>query len=158
MFDLQIYVAAAVFTVASGILLFAFRKVLYAVLALSSAFLGSALIFLYLNQVIVALLQLLVFVGGLSTYLIVAVAAETKGTRLLRKYRFSIFFVFLAAALSSMMLYVGSGYSGSGNSFTASALSAFQEYYGLLFAAVLLLFATTIGGLLVIKKFSRVIV
>ena len=68
--------AIAAFTIISAAWVFLSRKLMHSVIALTIAFTGSASVFALLGQAEMALLQLFVFVGGLSTYLIVAVAAE----------------------------------------------------------------------------------
>ncbi len=74
-------VLLAAFTVASGMMMFLNKKLLHSVLFLALAAIGSSLIFIYISQTLVALLQLLVFVGSLCTYLIVVVAMEDEGNQ-----------------------------------------------------------------------------
>ena len=54
----------AILTAASGIAMILQRRLVHSVIFLAVAAAFSSFIFLYLNQVLVALLQLLVFVGG----------------------------------------------------------------------------------------------
>ena len=74
----------AVLTVLASLLVFVQRKLVHAVLALTTAFSASAILFLILNQPFIALLQILVFVGGLSTYLMVSLSNEEKNRRYFR--------------------------------------------------------------------------
>jgi len=146
----------AIATVLSGLLLFLQNKLLHSVIFLALAAAGSSLIFLYMQQALVAMLQLLVFVGGLSTYLIVAVATEEK------KLKMSNAAVFVAASviLSAGLLAALSNLTAApleSNSFSALAQSAISIYFAFLFAAVFLLFAASVGSIIVIKKFSKLV-
>ncbi len=148
----------AVFTIAASMLVFLRNKLLHAVIFLATCSLGSALIFLYLGQVLVALLQLLVFVGGLATYLIVAVAAEEKKLiKLASKVRF-VFAAIVIALVLLIFLPLPPNPQNAGNDFSAVAEAGFSSYYIILFAAVLLLFAVGIGSVLIIKKSSKLVV
>lgn len=147
----------AAVTVLSGAALFLQRKLLRSVVLLAMAAAGSALIFLYLGQVLIALLQLLVFVGGLSTYLIVAVATEEKKVNMRSAWAFVLASVVIAAGLLAAVSTLNTTQQAS-NSFSASAESAIQGYYAVFFSAVFLLFAAAIGSVAVIKKFSRLVV
>lgn len=147
----------ALLIIGFSVALFALKKILRAVIALSGAFLMSSLFFLYLGQTLAALLQLFVFVGGLPTYLIVAVAAEEKD-----KERFDIRLFFLLALLLSIVL--SSTFMGintevtTGNNFLALAGSALQAYSMILYLIVFMLFSATIGSILAIKKFVKLVV
>lgn len=147
----------AILTALSGIALFLQKKLLHSVIFLALAASVSSLIFLYLNQVLVALLQLLVFVGGLSTYLIVAVAAEEKKVGIRSAIAFLIASFVIAAGLLAAIPGFQAPISG-GNDFSAVAQAAIQQYYAMLFMAVSLLFAVAIGSVIVIKRFSKLVV
>ncbi len=150
--------ALVLFTLAPAALVFLERKLLNAVICLAVAAVGSSLLFLYLGQTLVALLQLFVFVGGLSTYLVVAVASEEKQSKTLGRARFLVAAVALAAVLSLVLSGIGLGQQQAGNSFASSALAAFGSQYAMLYAAAFLLFATAAGSVLVMRRFSRMVV
>lgn len=59
----------------SAISVFIFRNILHIAAAISVLFFLNSLLFLALNQPILAVIQLLIMVGGVSTYLFVGVAA-----------------------------------------------------------------------------------
>ena len=61
-----LYVLISVFAVISALLVFVFKKLLHAALALTVTFLASALLFAAIGQTFIGLLQILIFVGGLS--------------------------------------------------------------------------------------------
>ncbi len=144
-------------TVVSGVALFLQKKLMRSVVFLALASFGSALIFLYLNQPLVALLQLLVFVGGLSTYLMVAVATEEKRV----KMRNAIVFVIAGALMTAALFTALSGLQTAqlaNNDFSTAAQSALSSYYAFFFIAIFLLFATAIGSVVVIKRFAKLVV
>lgn len=151
-------VIISIFTIGSGIALFLSKRLLHAVLSLTFAFMGSALVFIYLGQSFIALLQLFVFVGGLSTYLVVAVAADqTKSNT--ETLKFVILLVAIALGLSAIL---GSNASlfnqtSSSHSFTEAAIPAFNTYYPILFMLALLLFGTVIGSIIIIRRFVRLV-
>jgi NADH:ubiquinone oxidoreductase subunit 6 (subunit J) len=147
----------AIIAVAPGVALFLQKKLIHSVVFLAIAAAASTLIFLYLDQVLVALLQLLVFVGGLSTYLIVAIAAEEKQVKLTSRVRFLLATVMIAAVLSALLLSLPAGVA-AGNDFSSVAQASFSDYFALLLIAVLLIFASAVGSVLVIKKFARLVV
>jgi uncharacterized MnhB-related membrane protein len=142
--------------VISGIFVFVQRKLLHAVTALAAAAAVSALMFLYLDQALVALLQLLIFIGGLSTYLMVAVAAEEKFVNMRSVASFAAAFVLLGAVLADAVYELpAQAYGGTG--FVQLAESAIGQYYGLILASIFLLFAAAIASVLVIKRFVKLV-
>lgn len=158
MLDIYLFYAIAALTVISSLFIFVQRKLIYAVIALTAAFLGSSLLFLLLGQTLVAMLQLIVFIGGLSTYMIVAVSSEEKNSKMIKLPIFAIVFVLLLVGLSLTLGYVPSQSQNNAPSFLNAASSAFQSQYPTLYLIVIMLFAITISGTLIIKKFVRLIV
>lgn len=148
----------AAFTAISAVAVFAQRKLIHSVVALASAFTGSALLFFLIGQTMIALLQLLVFVGGLSTYLIVAIAAEEKNAKTLRVPVLVAAVVLLLGALSLMIGYAQPSSPAGQANFIGSAAIAFGSDYALLYVMGALLFGTVISGVLIIRKFSRLLV
>ncbi len=142
--------------VTAGIFVFVQRKLLHAVTALAAAAAVSALVFLYLNQALVALLQLLIFVGGLSTYLMVAVAAEEKFVNMRSAASFAAASILLGAVLIASV-YGLPARAPSGTNFVQLAESAIGQYYGLMLASIFLLFAVAIASVLVIRRFARLV-
>jgi NADH:ubiquinone oxidoreductase subunit 6 (subunit J) len=155
MADPSLFIVIALFTIASALLVFLFRKIVHSVLALTAAFIMSAVIFLYLGQTLIALLQALIFVGGLSTYLIVAIGVEEKGQKYSDPRVFLLTTIILAAGFSIMALQSGNPTPAAQNIMQDSAAASLQSYYALIFAAVLLLFSAAMGSVIFIKKFVK---
>jgi NADH:ubiquinone oxidoreductase subunit 6 (subunit J) len=64
-----------VLALAASIFVFIFRNILHIAAAISVLFILNSALFLALNQPTLAVIQLLIMVGGVSTYLFVGVAA-----------------------------------------------------------------------------------
>src|SRR5208283_373994 len=97
-----IFIIISILTIGSAMAVFFSKRLLHAVLALTLAFGGSALFFLYADQPFAAFLQLFILVGGLSTYLIVALASEeSKGSFSPRGF---VALLIIAAAVLSTIL------------------------------------------------------
>ena len=70
-----LFIALALAELLSIALVFVFKDVLHSVLSLAMAFFVNSLMFLALDQPLLALLQLFVMVGGIATFLFVGVAS-----------------------------------------------------------------------------------
>ncbi len=152
-----LYVLISVLAVISALLVFVFKKLLHAALALTITFLASALLFAAIGQTFIGLLQILIFIGGLSAYLIAAVATENKGKEMLKHAPFFASAVVLSIAFTAIaMLVPQAAYVQS--TFQQSSSIMFSQYYLILFILTLLLFSTAIGGVIIIKKFRRLVV
>ncbi len=152
-----LYILISIFAALSAILVFTQKKLLHAAIALTLAFTASALLFAAIGQTFIGLLQLLIFVGGLSAYLIAAVATEIKGVSMLRKGTFAVVAVILALAFTAIALSLP-GYTYSASTFQQSAASVLSTDYIMLFVLALLLFSTAMGGVLIIKKFRKLVI
>lgn len=155
-FDFLLMLLAAA-TIIFGLALFIQRKLMHSVIFLALAATASAFIFLYLGQVLVAMLQLLIFVGGLSTYLIVAIATEERHVKMSNAAAFFAVSLVIAVGLFYSVFNLQEG-AHAGNSFSTVAQGAMSQYYALLFAAIFLVFAVSIGSVVVIKRFAKLVV
>ncbi|MCL4364939.1 MAG: NADH-quinone oxidoreductase subunit J [Candidatus Marsarchaeota archaeon] len=158
MIGLYVFYAIAALVITSSILVFVQKRLIHAVIALAVVFFGSALVFFIIGQTLVALLQLVVFVGGFSTYLIVAVATEEKNARLIRFPVFAVLSVLLFAGIVFALQGIPSQQFGEGNNFLTAAASALATDYAMLYIMAALLFAATIGGVMIIKKFTKLLI
>ncbi|MCL4382058.1 hypothetical protein M1614_03730 [Candidatus Marsarchaeota archaeon] len=61
--------------IAAAIMVFALKDIMHSALALSVLFFGNSLAFLFLSQPVLAIIQLLVMVGGISTYIFIGVSS-----------------------------------------------------------------------------------
>jgi NADH:ubiquinone oxidoreductase subunit 6 (subunit J) len=149
-----------------AILIFLRRKPLDSVICLAVAAAGSSLLFIYLGQTLVALLQLFVFVGGLSAYLVISTSLQEKSVnapllgRALYWVKFFVAAVVVAAVLSLVLLGIGTGQqqAPAGNSFSSAAETAFGGQYALLYVSAFLLFAAAAGSVLTLRRFLKMVV
>ncbi len=151
----------AALTVSSGIFVVMSRKLIYAIIFFALASVGSAIIFALLGQELIALLQLLVFTGGLATFLIIAVATEEKNWKSqgAMHAKFLVLFSVIFAILAYFAVSLGPAYNAVYPSNVQSgAESAFSGSYMLLYAAMLLMFAAVTGSVLVLKKFAKIVI
>ncbi len=152
-----LFMLLSLFILGSGIALFLSEKLLNSVLALTSAFIGSSLLFFYLGRTFIGLLQLFVLVGGLSTYLIVAVATDEESSEINRKRFIAVLFI-VALSLSLLLFRTAPETELSGNYFQRAAVTALNSYYPLLLGLSLLLFSAVVGSIIVIKRLVRLVV
>lgn len=152
-----LFALVSILTICSAAAIFISRRVIHAVIAVTFAFAGSAALFAYMNQVMLALLQLFIFVGGLSTYLMVAVASEDSSMPL-GLLRFV--FILVVAGIGISVILMGRGTAPqAGYAAQVQPLGAsLPAYYPLIFAMVVLLFSGVMGSVVIIKKFVRLIV
>ncbi|MEM3839061.1 MAG: hypothetical protein QXF01_00560 [Candidatus Micrarchaeaceae archaeon] len=147
-----------VLTALFGAMVFLQRRLVHSILALTAAFTMSALLFAIIGQQFIALLQLLLFVGGFSTYLMVSLANETKGRRYIRL----AYFIPLAVILAIMLCYfafvsVPPAASLGTQPISATFPEALAEYYPIFYLMIALLFSAGIGSALFLKKFVKLV-
>ncbi len=158
MLDLYAFYLLAPLIVISAALIFVQKRLVRAVVALTTTFIGTAILFFLLGQTLIAIIMLIVFVGGLSVYLIVAVATEEKNANLIILPSFAIVAVVLFAALTIILNYFPAQPGAASPSFLNSAAIAFQSDYPILYMLVILLFGITLAGAMVIKRFSKLVI
>jgi NADH-quinone oxidoreductase subunit J len=152
-----IYLLLSAFAIISALLVFLMKRLLHAAMALTITFVISAILFAAIGQAFIGLLQILIFVGGLSAYLIAAVATETKSKSMLKTKPFFASAIVLSIALTAIISSIPqAAYLQS--TFQSSASMMFSQYYMLLFIMMILLFSTAIGGVLIIKRFRKLVV
>jgi len=155
--EIAVFWVIAVLAVSFSLLVFAARRLLHAVLALTFVFALSAMLFLLIGQELIALLQLFIFVGGLALYLMVTIAAEYRSEEHTHLAYVPIIAIVVAAAMILPM--VGILYmQQQSNSFLSAAGTDFSNYYAMLYFIATLLFAVGIGSILVLKRFVRLVV
>ncbi|MEM0094474.1 MAG: NADH-quinone oxidoreductase subunit J [Candidatus Micrarchaeaceae archaeon] len=157
MLDAVLFALISALAVISAIMIFVSRKLLYAIIYLSLVFVSSAFLFMLLGQPLLGLLQLLVFVGGISAYLITVVAAEYKKSEMASLPKL-LAVAFAMGILMYIFLLQLPALSIQANSFTNEFSSDFSSMYLILFFVVAMLFGTAIGSILVIKRIIRLVV
>lgn len=149
---LILFAALAVAELASVLLIFLFRDMMHSVLALSMVFFVNSLLFLLLGQPLLALVQLFVMIGGVSTFLFVGVASA--GLSRFRHTSFATLAV-LSAALFVVCFYrvYGAQFSEQQNALQAGALASYlAASVGQLYAMVFAMFCVALGAVLLLRK------
>lgn len=158
MLDLIVLVLAALMVIGT-LLIFVFRNVLHVAVALSIIFFVNSLVFLLLNQPLLAVIQLLIMIGGVSVYLFVGVAAAGYSNF---KYTNYAALAVTAVAIFLVMLYglYSSGTAGSinglplANQFSSSQIiSSLTSRYTIvsLYAITIMLFLIAIASIPLLK-------
>lgn len=139
--------------VSSALAIYIERTIFKSAIALSITFTVVSLSLLLLNQPVVAILQLIVIVGGVSTYLVVAVASETKRKTWETNFRtLAILGILLMLAIS----YIIFPYVDTSNVSAVSIYGEFQQtlqqYAVAIYFIILLMFVAALGSAVTIKN------
>lgn len=157
MYSVELFSIVSVVMIISGISIFYQKSIMRAVIALSISFIASSLIFFILNQQFIALLQLFVFVGGMSTYLIVAVSSEYKKINKIDFIKIGVAAIIISMSFSLLFTVINFNASNTAPGMSVYFATAFEEYYPVLVAAVIMLFLAAIGSVIVIRKFVTLV-
>jgi NADH-quinone oxidoreductase subunit J len=153
---LILFAALAAAELASAVLIFRFRDMMHSVLALSMLFFVNSLLFLVLEQPLLALLQLFVMIGGVSSFLLVGTASAG-----LSRFRHTglAALATLSVTLFAMCFYkfYGMQVSEQQNVLAAGALGSYLaagmgQFYVMAFA----LFGVALGAVLVLRKVEMI--
>ncbi|HUY70578.1 MAG TPA: hypothetical protein VMV00_03370 [Candidatus Baltobacteraceae bacterium] len=152
-----LFAAVATLEIISAMLVFTFRNVLHSVLALSLAFLFNSILFLAMQQTLLALIQLFIMVGGVSTYIFVGVSSSG-----LSKFRHTSLLVLgilaplLIVAYATNLVYVTQGTSTQQNQVSGLMIkSALGANIGVLYIITFVLFATGLSSIILLKSMGR---
>jgi NADH-quinone oxidoreductase subunit J len=148
-----IFGVAAVVAIGASLFMFKAREMTHAMLAFLFVTISAAALLVVLDLPLLALLQLFIMVGGVSTYLFVGVSSEN-----LSRFRHSSLsvLVVLAIALAVVPVYkIASGVQSLGaqsNSLsTAFITSAVGANLALFYMLAILLFGVGIGSIMMMK-------
>ena len=141
----------------SLLLIFVFKDILHSVLALSVSFFVNSLIFLLLSQPLLALIQLFIMVGGISTYLFVGVASAP-----LSHFKHTSHAVL---AIVSVVFFAACFYNAAGmqlpapqnNALSGEAIATYlASSMGQLYMVALVLFGAALGSIALLKKGNKI--
>jgi len=164
----EIIYGFAFITVAFAVSMFFVKKLLHAAVLLALVSIGSAIMFALTGSALVGIFQLLVFVGGLSTYFIVAFGSEPREERmsfkkeLARLALFALSFIAIAGAIAYGFAKAPANSTttaaqAQGN-FISSLTAMFNSDYMLLYVVLLLLVAVATGSIIIAKKVVKLVV
>ncbi|MDE1869168.1 MAG: hypothetical protein KGH60_04370 [Candidatus Micrarchaeota archaeon] len=148
-----IFFALAAIEIILIALIFVFKDVLHSVLALSMAFFFNSVLFLALGQPLLALIQLFIMVGGVSTYVFVGVASISFSN--FRHTRFAALAGLSVAAfliLSYKMLSVQLP-EAQANVFAINSIGpAISSNVALFYVILFMVFSVSLGSILLLKR------
>jgi len=156
LFELAIAIAFGIFTLGSAFLIYFSKSLLHSSILLALSFIGGSMLILLESQSILALLQLLIFVGGLSTYFIITISDEKIKSTKKNLLFFSILSIIISASL--LIIFSLAKINESGileNGFVQSFISLESTYYYFLYAVAFAPFAGAIGSILIIRRFMK---
>ncbi|MCL4411655.1 NADH-quinone oxidoreductase subunit J [Candidatus Marsarchaeota archaeon] len=132
------------------------RDLLHSSLALAVLFFLNSVMFLLLEQPLLAVIQLFILIGGISTYMIIGVASSSFS--MFRHGRPAVM-VLLAAVLFAVMAYPLSGMSfqstQSNVATVAGAGAEVSQYIGIFYLLTFMTFAVALGSILLFKKIGE---
>ncbi len=153
---LAIVAIIAVLELAAIAFIFISKSLLHSVISLTLAFVANSALFLAMQQPFLAIIQLFIFVGGISTYAIVGVAsASFSKFPHTNRLAFVAVFIILLAVISypvfgmknTVMQY---------NQFTALQVkTGISSYMGLFYLITAMLFGIAIGSIILVKSLGR---
>ena len=148
-----IFFIVAVFEIASVIAVFKLKDILHAAIALASVFFANSIMFLLIGQDLLAILQLFIMIGGVSTYIFVGVASGSFSRFKHTSYiGLAVISVVLAAVLLYPLVALGSSATVS-NALTGSEISAdMSSSIQYLYFIAIFIFAVSIGAVIVMKR------
>lgn len=147
------FAVAAFIEILTVISIFYFKNILHVALSLTAAFFFNSILFLVLNQPILAVLQLFIMVGGISTLLFVGVASAE-----FSKFTFTRIAVLFAMwlVLAVIMIYPTlklTIQSHQQNIFsTDNILLSFGSDLGIFYVMLLTIFGVAISSILLLKS------
>ncbi|MCL5440747.1 MAG: hypothetical protein M1448_02605 [Candidatus Marsarchaeota archaeon] len=156
--DIVVFALWALASVAFASLIFYFKDIMHVAIALAFLFLSLSAVYLILGQPLLAVVQVFIMVGGVSTYLMVgsasAVVSRFKHSNVLAG-------AILSLVLFGMLFYPVVSSGAFGGSFpltplTASATEAAMESgIAPFYLLATLLFGISIGSIVLFKKAMR---
>ena len=129
------------------------NKMIHAALFLSLVFFINALVFLLLSQPILAILQLMIMVGGIATYIFVSVAPAKNSIAKVRYGVLVLLFIILFVNLALPMLLKGYiNNAGLNYSFGLNNMIYYiSANIGLFYLMGIMLFTTALAAIILMK-------
>jgi NADH-quinone oxidoreductase subunit J len=152
---LVLFAAVSAVAVLSALLVFFFKDILHAASALAALFFLNSVLFAMLGQPLLAIIQLFVMIGGISTFLFVGVASYTLSSfKHTRMYVLVILWLVVFAAMAYPLLkgqttptsqeqnYLGAG----------AAAGSLGTSMSLFYVLSVLLFAIALSSIILLKR------
>jgi len=151
-----LFIIVALLEIISASLVFYFKDILHTVLALSALFVMNSGMFLILDQPLLALLQLFIMVGGVSTYIFVGVASSGLSKFRSTNYLLLIAFSAVIVVLFSVKTIQINTIIGQQNLVTGQTIAqALSSNIAMIYLIALMVFGTGLGSIVLIKKLGE---
>jgi NADH:ubiquinone oxidoreductase subunit 6 (subunit J) len=150
--DTLLFIAIAAIEILAAYSIFLFRNLMHSAIALSTVFGITSLVFAFLNQPLLAVFQLFIMVGGISVYIFVGVAAP--GLARFKHARVGVLVplsILIFAVLSYPLLSIAFGPQSDNTVQPGGIAGTFSSWLPLFYLIMLLLFAVSLGAILLIK-------
>ena len=159
MLDLILFIVLVIVGVFSDIAIFIEKELFKAAIALALSFLSAAGFMFLLGLPLIALFQLLILVGGLSTYLIVTVASERKVSfRHTNVPAFLTIFLILGGILVYAVSLGTISSASLGANVAQEIAASISQDWAIMGAIVFMMFAVGIGSILLVKRSIKLVV
>lgn len=154
-FVIEFAVLAAA-TLIAAFAVFAEKSIFKSALALAATFFIVSISLLLLAQPVIAVIQLFVLVGGLSTYAIVAVASETKAHsyKINPKTMIATFIALFILLSYALLPGIASVNTSSSSAYTATGF-ALSSYGSAIYMVVIFMFSVAAGSIIIIKRYLK---
>ena len=152
--DIVIFAILSTLGILFSLLVFEFRDMLHAAVSLALLFLVNSLFFLLLGQPLLAIVQLFIMVGGITTFLFVGVASAqlgkfTRSKRLWFGILWIIIFAVLLYPLNAMQFYQPQSQASFGIINITNSLENSHIFFYMILA---LMFAVSLGAIVLLRK------
>lgn len=152
-----VFIVLSLVELLSITLIFVFKDIPHSVLALSMAFFLNSLLFLILEQPLLALIQLFIMVGGISTYLFVGVASLSFPRF---KHTSHLFLSLLSIVFFTVCFYKATSMQfpiQQQNTLSDQAIAAYlASSIGQLYIITFVLFGVALGSILLLRKIDQI--
>jgi NADH:ubiquinone oxidoreductase subunit 6 (subunit J) len=158
LYDITIYILAitAIFEFAAIAFVFISKSLLHSVISLTLAFIVNSALFLVMGQPFLAIIQLFIFVGGISTYALVGVASSSFSKfPHTNKAAFVAVFVIFLAVISYPLLTANISSSGTSAFTPLQVKIGITNYMGLFYLITAMLFGVAISAIILFKSLGR---
>lgn len=136
--------------------IFLFKNILYIVISLSGLFIFNSILFFLLNQQLLGVIQLLITIGGISTYLFIGVASvefnDFKFTDFAKFLAFALLiFIIIAYPLKSIV-FANNSINALSSQIIANNISS--QIFNFYIIAVVL-FGISLGSIILLKQLNK---
>ncbi len=153
MISILVFVLASILGLVLATFLFAFKDILHSALALAAVFVVNSLFFLLLAQPLLAIIQLFIMVGGIATFIFVGVAsAPFENFNYTKVRRLTLTWLLLFALMVIPLNFVVFNVQQTSVFNGASIVNSLSSDSGIFYLMLLLMFGTSIGAIMLLKK------